>query len=716
MKKFHTLLLCIGTFAASYTYAQSTRDLDPTNMRDGETVEYCSSHKKMDEAMKDPEYKAQREAFIAEMSEKKGSNDTEKGTLYKVPVVFHILHNYGSENISDNQIFDALAILNRDFRLQNADANNVKAEFQGLPVDVEIEFVLATKAPNGACFNGITRTVSALTNDGSSGSAQVSAIINGNDVFNGQWAPSKYMNVYVCGEIGGAAGYTFNPSGGSSMYFNGIFVLHNYTGSNGTSSVYTSRTLTHEVGHWLNLSHTWGPNNNPGNASSCNDDDQVTDTPNTIGVTACALNEASCGPLANVENYMDYSYCSKMFTAGQRTRMRNALTSSTAGRNNLWTTTNKDATGANGILTLCKTEFSAPKTLICPGDSVTFSDESYNGATSWTWTFTGGNPASSTVQNPTVTYNTPGIYSVVLTASDGTTNLTETKTSYITVLPASSSLPFYESFENYSTLAASGVWFIKNTPTNEAFEITSTAGFYGSKSVKLKNSSQTGSSYDELLSSPVDLSGVTSAQAVTLSFRYAYRKKVSTNSEKLIVFLTNSCGDDWDQRKTLSGNTLGSITASGDWSPTSQADWVTIHMTNVTSQYWISNFRYKFVFEGSGGNNVFIDDINIYEGPPSDPIVNGTASISENTNLINGLNVFPNPADEELNVEFSLAQNQAVTMEVYDVTGKAVKSASVNGQVGNNVILMPVSELSKGMYFVNIRTNGFSQTLQVVIK
>ena len=136
--------------------------------------------------------------------------------------------------------------------------------------------------------------------------------------------------------------------------YNGVWILDTYLGSIGTSDVVNSRTMTHESGHWLNLSHVWGPNNNPGNAASCDDDDQVADTPNEIGVTTCNLNEASCGPRANVENYMNYSYCSKMFTQGQVTRMRDALGSGVGGRNNLNTPGNLIDTGTDGNRYLCK--------------------------------------------------------------------------------------------------------------------------------------------------------------------------------------------------------------------------------------------------------------------------------------------------------------------------------------------------------------------------
>jgi PKD repeat protein len=78
-------------------------------------------------------------------------------------------------------------------------------------------------------------------------------------------------------------------------------------------------------------------------------------------------------------------------------------------------------------------EFSGTPTTVCTGGTVTFTDLSTGSPTSWSWTFAGGTPATSTAQNPVVTYSTPGVYNVSLTVSNGTTNDTETKTNYITV-------------------------------------------------------------------------------------------------------------------------------------------------------------------------------------------------------------------------------------------------------------------------------------------
>ncbi len=78
-------------------------------------------------------------------------------------------------------------------------------------------------------------------------------------------------------------------------------------------------------------------------------------------------------------------------------------------------------------------DFSANDIDVCVGQNVTFTDATTNSPTSWAWTFTGGTPATSTSQNPVVTYASPGTYQVELTATNASGSDTETKTAYITV-------------------------------------------------------------------------------------------------------------------------------------------------------------------------------------------------------------------------------------------------------------------------------------------
>ncbi len=85
------------------------------------------------------------------------------------------------------------------------------------------------------------------------------------------------------------------------------------------------------------------------------------------------------------------------------------------------------------VPTVITADFTATQLMVAEGDSIAFMDLSTEDPTSWSWTFAGGEPASSTEQNPTVTYPVAGTYDVSLTVSNGSTEATETKAGYITV-------------------------------------------------------------------------------------------------------------------------------------------------------------------------------------------------------------------------------------------------------------------------------------------
>src|SRR5690606_19489439 len=110
----------------------------------------------------------------------------------------------------------------------------------------------------------------------------------------------------------------------------------------------------------------------------------------TIGWTTCNLQGVSCGSLDNVENFMEYSYCTKMFTNGQKNRMRAAMNSSISQRNQLSTPANLAATGVLGEEMLCEANFiTFDERVICPGQAVSFEDISFNGVSEWSWSFPG---------------------------------------------------------------------------------------------------------------------------------------------------------------------------------------------------------------------------------------------------------------------------------------------------------------------------------------
>ena len=168
------------------------------------TLKYCGSTEKYLERLKQhPEIldeERKLDAFTREFEKEKKSSKSQQAP-YIIPIVFHIVHQYGSENISDAQIIDAVRILNEDFRKLNADTVDIVPQFKQIATDANIEFRLAKKDPNGNCTNGIDRIASLETNVGDDGSK-----LN-------PWDRSKYLNIWVVKTISsGAAGFAYYPS------------------------------------------------------------------------------------------------------------------------------------------------------------------------------------------------------------------------------------------------------------------------------------------------------------------------------------------------------------------------------------------------------------------------------------------------------------------------------------------------------------------------
>lgn len=251
-----------------------------------------------------------------------------------IPIVFHVVHNNGIENISDAQIHESIVQLNEDFAALNPELVDVHANFSDLVADVGFEFRLAELDPNGEPTTGINRIQSELTYNGSD--IALKELI--------QWDPTMYLNVWVVysSDGGNGSAFAYYPADveGSGSIYDGVVSSYWAVGRTETAVWTHYKILTHEVGHWANLKHTWGDQSGNQASDGCSYDDGVEDTPNTIGNTGCDLEASSCGSQDNVQNYMDYSNCSNMFTEGQKNRMMAALDSDVGGRNNLWSESN----------------------------------------------------------------------------------------------------------------------------------------------------------------------------------------------------------------------------------------------------------------------------------------------------------------------------------------------------------------------------------------
>jgi hypothetical protein len=257
---------------------------------------------------------------------------------FVIPVVVHVLHNNGIENITSAQVANGLEILNTAF---NGGFNEpVVAAYTALQANMQVQFCFASIAPDGTPTTGIEWI-----------DVGPDFIGGGPGTYVDQWPPERYLNIWIVPFVDVdlySQGALRPDQAEQEPERDGIMIMHTMFGSIGTGTPIHSRGICLMAGRYLDLKLLW---EDPTGTGDCGDDG-VSDTPPTAPFTICFPNLMSCvaGTPTNVENYMTYSYCNKMFTLGQRDRVYNALQSPTAQRNNLWTPANLALTGC-GIAT-----------------------------------------------------------------------------------------------------------------------------------------------------------------------------------------------------------------------------------------------------------------------------------------------------------------------------------------------------------------------------
>jgi len=281
--------------------------------------------------------------------------------------------------------------------------------------------------------------------------------------------------------------------------------------------------------------------------------------------------------------------------------------------------------------------FTANNVNICVGQSVQFTSTASGAPTSYSWTFGGGTPATSTTQNPSITYNTAGTYNVSLTVSNTNGTNTSTQTGYITVTGASTNaLPVNEGFTATAfPPTAPAAWTIINTDggaTTWARSATvGVAPTVGNSMVFDNYNFDDSGNSDEMRLPKLNFTGYSAAQ-MTFHIAYApFTQNGQTFSDGLQVIVSTDCGTTWNTIYDKSGTTVAAgnlptvAAITTQFTPTA-AQWrqETVDLTSYVGQ---ANVIIAFKNMAAYGNRLFIDNINLTgTSVPSPPTASFTST------------------------------------------------------------------------------------------
>ncbi|MEM9896947.1 MAG: T9SS type A sorting domain-containing protein [Bacteroidota bacterium] len=363
-------------------------------------------------------------------------------------------------------------------------------------------------------------------------------------------------------------------------------------------------TLPHEIGHYFSLYHTHGKTNNGTtdelvDGTNCADTgDDICDTPadpnlsgkvqnSNCAYTGTDTDANGAAFVPNTRNIMSYSTkaCRDEFSTGQYERIRNGYEQ---GRPNL---------SQNNILA----DFEEESLTLCEGSSFSFTNNSI-GASSFLWTFEGGQPASSTEENPTVIYMNEGSFEVSLLIENGLgdqdVKVVGDKIK-IESIPDAQTLPRVGSFENAQIQE-------RILSSDEStFELTNTGASDGVQSIFIDNFSQNlQGSKDYLVLGNLNESSNT---ILELTFDYAYAPYSDDIFDRLEIGYRDPCALDWNILWRKEGNDLATTDATTSFFTPSIEDWKTEQVKFAIPQE-LDNIEIAIINTNGYGNAVYFDN------------------------------------------------------------------------------------------------------------
>ncbi|MEL6698688.1 MAG: M43 family zinc metalloprotease [Bacteroidota bacterium] len=652
------------------------------------------------------------------MVKKKEQQEANRATssIYTIPVIIHVVHDgepIGTGfNISYEQIQSQIDVLNEDFRRK---AGTPGSNTNPAGADIEIEFCMVTTDPDGGTLAepGVDRinrndagfTAPPYLTGYASSTIQTATF----------WNPEEYMNIWVLPLANDFLGYaqlpnsstlTGLPSNNGGAATDGVVINTQSFGRQGNVSppYDQGRTTTHEVGHWMGLVHIWGDD-------SCGND-FCGDTPAASGPHyGCPSNDFSCGSTDMIENYMDYTddVCMNIFTQNQKDRMRIVMENA-ARRVNLL---NSSRCSQSGLAPVA--DFSVSHEQVCVGSAIQFTDLSAFNPTSRSWTFEGGSPGTSTAVNPSVEYNQPGIYKVTLTVANGAGSNTLERINYIEVIEPVATTFYIEDFEN-----GFGDWTIDNPELDRTWTLVEVGGNTpGNRAMYVNHYLYTNiGRRDGLISRKFDLSAYDGA---TLSFEHAHRRFSNNEQDSLIVYLSTDDGQTFPHRLfagaedgsqdfatgPLSNTNFVPATAS-DWcfSGSGWADCIEIDLNNFQNE---QNVRIKFETVNDYGNNIFIDNIQLFGTCRPVRVGIDSEASSEYVTL------YPNPTQGQLEIQLADLQG-SVEVSLWNGLGQQLRAESWDMKGSSFLQTWNLETLNPGIYIFRVESQQGTFTEKIMVQ
>lgn len=671
---------------------------------------------------------AEWDKWFNEKVEERKRNRTANVT-YTIPVIIHVI--YGTEavgtypNISDKQIQSQIDVLNNDFAGKGDGIANVPSIWKNLIANSGISFCYAKTDPKGKPLSvpgiervsyktlGIANPTSIVdkANDNTNFTNYISSQLKPKTI----WDPARYLNIWITDKPSGSLllGFATFPAGSKLDGIDGVtgtggpnndglWCWGKCFGTTGTldGNYAKGRVSNHEIGHYLGLRHIWG------------DDDCATDYCNDTPPAKAAnyncptypANKGLCPANTTGEmtmNMMDYTNdpCKYMFTPDQVTRMQTAMA------NGIY----RKYLGTHGK---CSTDpqapeadFTASKTYGCPGSAIKFTDQSIDLPTSWSWTFAGGTPATSTDQNPTVTYANPGVYEVKLVATNATGTDTKTRTSFI-IITSTTTLPLTEGFENTTFPPAD--WTVNNIDYDSIFwQRTTAAGGFGksASSMVFDNYDQDpGGKRDEINTPKYNLTNIKSP---VLKFDVAYVRADDVFTDSLAVLVSKDCGVTFTQVYLKGGKGLATVPTdqgSPKFVPTaSQWRTETVDLNAYAGQ---ANVMVVFQNRGHYAQPLYIDNINITGTTTT--TVDALSSAYE-------LSLSPNPTSGNIDLNFKTVDAADLTVSISNVLGQTVSKELIKNTTGSVRHTFDLSNQNPGVYVVTI-SYGATKIVRKIVK